>query len=77
MAKSRKGLANDYRLLDMISKELLEHERRIMVIGKNVARKKIRTDLEDGMIENLDIVLEHMDNARKEIERAKKKLRMI
>lgn len=75
--KGAAGLTADYYLLGRISRELGGHRSKIGEIGRRIARKKITTDLEDGLIENLDVVMEHMRNAKKEVDRAQRKLRMI
>ena len=80
MAGKNKGSAEvlrDYRMLERISRELKEHERRLHdVVARRVARKA-RTDLEEGLLENLDIVASHMRRAQKEIDKAKRKLKVI
>ena len=75
--KSKNEIINDYRMLDKMSKQLKVHERILHdVVAKKIA-KKSRTDLEEGLLENLDIVSMHMIKARKEIDRAKEKLKLI
>jgi BMFP domain-containing protein YqiC len=76
-AKKQKGLMDDYQLLERVSKQLSDHRKKIASVQGKIARKKIRTDLEDGLIENLDIVSEHMANAQKEVDRARKRLKLI
>lgn len=80
MAKTRKGsgeLLNDYYMLDKMSKELKKHSNNVHAIGKRVVRKVWRTDLKEGLVENLEIVSNHMRRAQKELESAKKKLKMV
>ena len=68
---------NDYRMLGQISRQLKTHEKTLLnVVAKRVAQKS-RADLEDGLLENLGIVVTHMHNAQKELEKAQEKLRMI
>ncbi len=80
MTKKRTGsgeVLKDYHMLETISRQLKTHEKTLRgVVAKRIARKA-KTDLEDGLLENLDIVAEHMHKAQKEIERAKQKLKMI
>lgn len=80
MAKKRdegREVLIDYKMLGQISKQLQAHEKTLRdVVAKNVA-KKAKTDLEEGLLENLDIVAMHMRNAQKELEKARQKLRMI
>ena len=80
MAKKRIGsgeVLKEYRMLETISMQLKTHEKILRsVVAKRIARKA-KTDLEEGLLENLDIVATHMHKAQKEIERAKQKLKMI
>jgi len=71
------NLIVDYNMLISMSKMLKEHQKKVALLGKKIAKRKITTDLEDGLIENLDIVREHMQNAQKEIDRASRRLKMI
>jgi hypothetical protein len=67
----------DYNMLGKISAQLRTHERLLHnVVSKRVARKT-KTDLEEGILENLDIVATHMRKARAEVEKARHKLKMI
>jgi hypothetical protein len=80
MAKSRKGaseLLNDYYMLDKMSRELQKHSKNVKTIGKRVVRQVWKTDLKEGLVENLEIVSNHMKRAQKELDSAKKKLKMI
>ncbi|MHB1829820.1 MAG: hypothetical protein ACYCO0_00305 [Candidatus Micrarchaeaceae archaeon] len=79
MRKGKKtgDLLSDYYLLEKMSKELTEYQEKMAAVGKRIAKKSIRTDLEDGLIENLEIVSKHISNAKSEIDKAAKKLRMI
>lgn len=80
MAKSKKGgneLLNDYYMLDKMSKELQEHSRNVRAIGKRVVRRVYKTDLKEGLVENLEIVSNHMKKAQEELDSAKRKLKMI
>ncbi len=76
MASKDKSMG-DYLLLERTSKELATHEKNLRDIGKRIAKNKLRLDLKEGLIENLDIVAGHMRNARRELDRAKKRLKMI
>ena len=70
-------VSKDYRMLGQISKQLKIHERLLHnVVAKRVAQKS-KNDLEEGLLENLDIVAKHMRNAQKELDKAKQKLKMI
>ncbi len=79
MGKDKKtgDLLSDYYLLEKMSKELTEYQEKMAAVGKRIAKKSIRTDLEDGLIENLEIVLKHIGNAKSEVDKAAEKLRMI
>ncbi len=74
-----KELVKDYSMLNKMSKELREHKRYISSIGKRLSSisNRSKSDMEYGLIENLDIVMLHIDKARNEIEKAKRKLKMI
>ena len=78
MAGRRKGneLARDYLLLERMSKELKLHEDRIRGVSRRIARKA-RGEFGSGIVENLDIVATYMKGARKELERAKRELKLI
>lgn len=80
MAKSkepkRNELMSDYRMLEKMSSDLREHQKNILKINKKLARK-VKGDLKYGFIENLQIVAEHIKNAERELENAKKELKMI
>ncbi len=75
--KNADELLSDYYLLEKMSNELTAYRKKIAVAGKRIAMKSIRTDLEDGIIENLEVVSKHLSNANNEVDKAVKKLRMI
>ena len=77
--KRNLDLINDYVMLNRMSKELSKQQNRVLAIGRSLynIEKKAQSDMEDGLIENLDFVAFHMKKARNEIEKAKKKLKMI
>lgn len=75
--KSRRGtLMDEYRALGRMSRSLSEHQRKVGAIARSIA-KKTSTDAGFGLVENLDIVSEHMGKARKEIGRSLRKLKQI
>jgi hypothetical protein len=80
MVKRKKSdaneLLNDYDMLADMEKQLAMHQKNIMKIGNRVA-KVAKTNMRDGLLENLDIVATHMRNATKEIEKAQKRLKRI
>lgn len=80
MAKDKKPrkqeLLRDYRMLDRISETLLEHQKNIRAINKRIA-SKVKTDLRYGLIENLNVVADHMEKAQEELEKARKELELI
>jgi len=80
MAKAKKmkrnELLRDYLLLEKISKELSEHQKHMVVINKNIARK-VKSDLKYGFIEKLDMVSNYMKKAQKEVDNAAKELKLI
>ncbi len=80
MRKSRrpvKGeLMTDYRMLSQMSKELDLHQKRIKSIMKKFA-KTGRSDAMYSLVENLDLISTHMGRARKELNKAGKKLRLV
>ncbi len=79
MAKDKKPEKNeilkDYFMLEKMSKDLLEHQKNIRRIGKRIT--KAETYNKYGLIENLSSVTVHMGNARKELDRARKELKLI
>lgn len=80
MVKRKKSDANellrDYDMLGDMEKQLAVHQKNILSIGRRVS-KVAKTNLRDGLLENLDIVAVHMRNATKEIEKAQKRLKRI
>lgn len=73
---SKSELMDDYRLLEKMSKELSSHQKKMLVI-RNAIAKKVNADLKYGLIENLDVVMERMGKAQKELESARKELKRI
>lgn len=69
-------LLADYSMLDKMSKDLAVHQKNVKAIGKRIA-SRTKSDLKFGLEENLDIVLEHMNKAQKELDRARKELKLI
>lgn len=69
-------LVADYNMLGKMSKELLSHQRNIRAINKRIA-KRVDADFKGGLVENLDIVMSHMQKAGKELEKARKSLKGI
>ena len=76
MAKA-KGINDDYKMLDSMSKELASHQKTIAALGKKLTKNKVRLDLKVDLVENLEIVYDHMRNAQKELEKAKNRLKLI
>jgi hypothetical protein len=77
--KSRTGkneLLADYRMLEKMSHDLMEHQKSIRVINRRIM-KKVSADFGSGLVENLDIVASHMRKAASELERAKRELKGI
>ncbi|MCL4365396.1 MAG: hypothetical protein M1569_03150 [Candidatus Marsarchaeota archaeon] len=80
MLKSGKGnreLLNDYAMLDGMSRQLAAHQRKIFGIGKRLVERASQSDISEGLIDNLDMVIAHMKKAQKEIETAKRRLKKI
>lgn len=74
--KDNKELTRDYFMMESMARELKWHQQRVRELGKRMTNKaKIR--LKDGVIENLDLVVNHMHNAEKELNRAMDKIKMI
>ncbi len=80
MAKSKlpkkTELMGDYRMLEKMSGSLKEHQKNVLAINKELA-KKLKGDFKYGLIENLQTVADHMRNAQKELDRARKELKRI
>ena len=79
MAKAKRSneISKDYRMLKVISEQLRKHEHILHDITAKAVAKKSKSDLEYGLLENLDIVADHMSKARKEIDKARSKLKRI
>ncbi|MDE1860185.1 MAG: hypothetical protein KGH72_00525 [Candidatus Micrarchaeota archaeon] len=78
--KSRAGaneLLKDFYMINDMTKKLGEHQKKIRAIAKHVARSGYKTGLTEGVVENLDLVMSHMNKARKELERAGRRLKMV
>jgi hypothetical protein len=73
---SRNELLKDYFMLNKMSRNLALHQKNVRVIGRKVA-KTAKTDLTDGIVDNLDLVVAHMKRAQSEIDKAQKKLKQI
>lgn len=73
---AKNELLNDYKLLDKMSREIALHQKNIKLI-RNAIAKKVSSDVKFGLIENLDVVMSHMSKATKEMEKARKELKMI
>jgi hypothetical protein len=69
-------LLDDFRMLDRMAADLKEHQKRVLEIGKRIS-KAAKSDVNYGLLEDLDIIATHMNKAHKEIVRAKKKLRNV
>lgn len=74
--RSRITLLKEYQALDRMSRSLLAHQKEVGAIGKSIA-KKTSVGAGSGLAENLDIVLEHVAKARKELGKAMKELGRI
>ncbi len=72
----RNELLSDYRMLEKMSESLRQHQKNIRLINKRIA-KRVDADFKGGLVENLDIVTEHMQKAERELEKAKKELKGI
>ncbi len=70
-------LQGDYKMLEKMSKELKTHQQNVRAIGKRVVKTGVRLDLKEGLVENLDIVSNHMRKAQQELDKAKKRLKLI
>ncbi len=70
-------LMNDYKMLESMSRELAKHQKKVREIGKRIVKTKVSLDLKEGLVENLEIVSNHMRKAGQEIDRAKKRLKLI
>ena len=73
---SRNEIRSDYKMLEKMSDDLKAHRENLKAIGKHIA-KGMKTDMRFGIIENLDMVAMHMNNAKRELEKAKKTLKLI
>ncbi len=74
--RGKDTLLKEYRTLGEMSRSLIAHQRKVNAIARSIA-KKTSTDAGFGLIENLDIVSEHIGKADREIGRALRKLRKI
>ena len=72
----RKELAGDYRMLARMSRELGVHQRKINAIAKKVA-KTGKSDAMYGLVESLDLVMTHIGRAKRELDNAGKKLKLV
>ena len=73
---NKNEVLKDYMMLDKMSKDLKSADKRIIALGKKVAAKK-NVDMMSGLTEVLESVSEHIASAYSEVEKAKKKLKMI
>ncbi len=71
-SSNSKELISDYIMFDSMSKDITKHYKKVLSIRKNIARnKKTSTDLKFEFLESLDIILDHMKKAAKELDRSK------
>ncbi len=75
--KVSRELLNDYAMLDGMSRQLIAHQKNIFGIGKRLVKRASQSDISEGLIDNLDMVIVHMKKAQKELETAKKRLKKI
>lgn len=73
---SKNELLSDYHMLETMSKDLTLYQKNIRIVGRSITRK-VKSDLRYGFLENLDIVEGHMRKAQKELDRARKELKLI
>lgn len=79
MAKTsirRNALLKDYRMLSGMSRHLLKSRNEIARINKRILGKLSGNSRID-LVENLELVMVHMDRARKEIDKSARKLKQI
>lgn len=69
-------LLKDYAMLDRMSKDLLKGRNSIKKINRKIVTK-MSSNLKIGILENLETVSGHMDRAQKELEKAKKLLKLL
>lgn len=69
-------ILRDYRMLEKMSKDLALHQKNIRLIGKRVARR-MKTYEKYGLIENLTSVAISMDKAKRQIDKARRELKLI
>lgn len=63
----------DYKMFDKMSKDIALHYKTLLLIRKNIAKnKKVASDLKFEFLENLDIIIKHMKNAEKELNKSKR-----
>ena len=73
-----KELISDYVMFNDMSKDITKHYKKVLLIRKNIARNKTtRTDLKFEFLESLDIILDHMKKAAKELDRSKKVIKEL
>ncbi|MDE1851389.1 MAG: hypothetical protein KGH69_01715 [Candidatus Micrarchaeota archaeon] len=79
MAKAnirRNALLKDYSMLNGMSRQLLEARNEIVRINKRIMNK-VSGPSKPDLVESLEIVMAHMDRARKELDRSARKLKQI
>ncbi|MGI0141635.1 MAG: hypothetical protein ACREBF_03230 [Candidatus Micrarchaeales archaeon] len=69
-------LISDYKMFDKMAKDLIKHQKSVTAIARSIG-KKTSTDFGSGLIENLDVVITHMQKAQKELDKARKELKQI
>ena len=77
MAAAKKGatLTREYDVLSEMSRLLATQQRDVRRVAKHIAG--MSTNLKYGLVENLDTVSDHIGRARKELDRAKRALKMV
>lgn len=72
----RNELLMDYYTMEKMSKELLRQQKNVKGIGRRIARKG-KTGMEEGLVEDLNMIAVHMSKARRELDKARKKLELL
>ncbi len=68
----------DYKLFDGMSKELKTHYKKVLKIRSSISKnKKASSDLKFEVLESLDIILDHVKKASKELDKSKRVIKEL
>lgn len=72
-----KELIDDYFLFDEMTRVLAKRRANLLAFGKKVVTKLKKNDLKRGLVDDIEEVVHHVEVAQRELDKAKRKLKVI